>query len=129
MDAIGVAGSWNGRHINDKVAYLSIENISRNPVWYVRVIIAVIFVAINEAVPIEVGCCFDNWEVGRVTNQVGEILVNNRTRNQVSSSWEVDSCRSCRGRFAKSAAPTSRQDGIVNCRCVVRDTVTCGTLD
>ena len=125
MDTIDPARrNWNGCQVKLEVAHLSIEDVGRNPIRVVRIVVAIVSITIDESNTTEACGRFYGWKVGRISNDIGVVLVNNGTRNQVRSGRKVDCCRSQSAGCAESATSTSRQDGIVNCRRVVGNAIT-----
>jgi hypothetical protein len=75
-----------------------------------------ILVSVDQTKARESGGCFDDWDRIWIANQLGEIIVDDRRRDQVGSGWEVHNGRGCRGRLAACRAKTttitnSRVDG------------------
>jgi predicted RecA/RadA family phage recombinase len=112
--------TWNSGHIEDKVAYLSIKNVGGTPVQVRRVV----RVAVNQTKSGETGGSFERGDVGWVTKQYGEVLVNDGRRNQVGSCGEVDYGGSGSAGCAAFAAAATSKDGIVDSCSVIRDTIT-----
>lgn len=109
----------NSRHIQDKVAHLSIEDIGRAPVQILRIVL----VGVNEAKPGESSSCLESGDVGWVADKVGIVLVDDRGGNQVRAGWEIDYGGCGSARSAALAAAAAGQDGVVDGCCVICNTV------
>lgn len=83
------AGRDIGR-VNDKVSHLAVEDIDRHPVQ-VR---GPVGVAVDQAKAREAGRGLEHRPRGRVSIKLGEVVGNNRGRDDVGSRWEVDDGRS-----------------------------------
>lgn len=120
MDTRSGIPTWDSGHIEDKVAYLSIKNIGRTPVQVCRVV----RIAVNQAKSGETGGSLECGDVGRVTKQYGEVLVNDGRRNQVGACGEVDYSGSGSAGCATLAAAATGKDSIVDSCSVISDTIT-----
>ena len=110
----------NGRHIKNKVAYLSIEDVGRAPVQACRII----FVAIYESESGETCGSLDHRDVGWVANQHGVVLVEDRGGNQIGTGWEIDYSGGGGAGCAAFAAAAAGEDGVVDSCCIIGDTIT-----
>jgi hypothetical protein len=68
---------WNIRRIDDKVAYLSVEDVGRTPIE----VCPIIFVSVNKAESGEPRGGLDGWNISWVADQVGVVLINDRGRD------------------------------------------------
>lgn len=93
-------------HVKLKIAHLSIEHVGRNPIGVIGVVVAVIGITINESNTVEVRRGFDGGKIGRISNNVGIVLINDGSRNQVCSRWEVHDCGSQSAGLAEPATST-----------------------
>ena len=103
MNSKSTVTGGDSSRVKNKVSHLSVENIGGDPVGVVGIVISVVCVSVDQTKSVEVGGTLDDGEIGRITNKIGIILVNDGTRDQVSSGWEVDGGRGCGAGCAESA--------------------------
>lgn len=66
----------NSRHVKLEVAHLSVKDVGRDPVGVVRVVVAIVSIAVNQGNAAEARGRLDGWEIGWVSNDVGVVLIN-----------------------------------------------------
>lgn len=99
-------------------------------IQYIRRTIAevssgLIRVAVNQTETFEVGGGSEDWKAVGVPNDLGKVVVDDRGRDDVSSSREVDDGRRGRGRLALPwSTSVSAANGVVDGCGIVGDTIT-----
>lgn len=113
--------SGNSSHVDNQVADLAKEDVGRDP----ALSSILVFVTIDETHAGEAGGGLESSGAVGVSNELSEVVVNDRRRNRVGSSREVNDCRSDGGGLIGSRASTvTITDSLVNGISVIGRTVT-----
>ena len=127
MNTRGSRGGWDACQIQLQVSNLPEEHVGRGPALTT---IALVLVPVNQPQPSETRGSFDHRNRVWVTNELCKVIVDDRSRNQVRSFWEIyNSGGRGRGLSACWAITATITDSKIDSSSIVRYTVTCYMLD
>lgn len=107
--------------VKNEVPNLTEEHIRRTPAL---VTIALVLITIDQAHAGEAGSRLNDSRRIGIANQLSVIIINDRRRNQISSSGEINNGRSGgRGLAARRPEPAAIADGLVDRRGVISHTI------
>lgn len=121
VNTSGSSASGNSSHIDNQVTDLAKEDVGRDPTLSA----ILVFVTVDETHAGEAGSGLESGGAVGVSNELSEVVVNDRCGNRVGSSREVNDCRSGGGGLVGSRASTATvTDSLVDSISVISRTVT-----
>lgn len=125
VDTRCTRGSWDVCQVQLQVSDLSEEHVCRYPAL---VAITLVLITVNQTKSSEACSGFDDGHRVRIADELCEIVVDDRRRDQISSCREVYNGRRCGRSFpAGRAKSTAITDSRINSSRVVSHAVACTT--